>query len=86
MIGMCSLDGRSWTTTDAIPREERRASLEGSLMRAVEGSLGHSLCSDEPNARYWEVSVIYKIRYRGCPARYVRQPPMAVISSAPSIA
>jgi hypothetical protein len=25
----------------ALPREEKRASLEGSLMRAVEGNLGH---------------------------------------------
>ena len=43
-IGMCSLDGRSWITTGAIPRDEEQASLEGSLqgmmhrsMRAVEG-------------------------------------------------
>ncbi|MBI3808268.1 MAG: hypothetical protein HY281_12275 [Nitrospirae bacterium] len=26
-----SLDGRSWTTTDAIPNKERQATLEGSL-------------------------------------------------------
>jgi hypothetical protein len=30
-MGMCSLDGRSWTATDAILREEKQASLEGSL-------------------------------------------------------
>jgi hypothetical protein len=52
-IGMCSLDGRSWTTTDAIPREERQASLEGSLrgmlhrsMRAVKDDLATPLRED----------------------------------------
>jgi hypothetical protein len=35
---MCSLDGRSGTNTGAIPSEEKRASLEGSLISAVEGN------------------------------------------------
>ena len=52
-IGMCSLDGRSWTTMDAIPSEERQASLEGSLrgmlrrsMRAVKDDLATPLRED----------------------------------------
>jgi len=44
-----SLDGRSGTNTGAIPKEEKRASSEGSFSRVVEGSLGHS-----PKGRYGE--------------------------------